>query len=86
MEWPPNWEDLREEMTARIKGEGRPPNTPPDSATIQLPVFADPQDRGSEARVDDLRPQRGLLTEQGAAAPGDGVFESRVARRSMTCR
>jgi signal transduction histidine kinase len=46
--WPPNWENLREEMLARIKGEGPPPNTPPDSATIQLPVFADPQDRGSE--------------------------------------
>jgi hypothetical protein len=36
------------QMLARIKGEGPPPNTPPDSATVQLPVFADPQDRGSE--------------------------------------
>jgi signal transduction histidine kinase len=47
MQWPSNWETLREEMTARIKG-GRPPNMPPDSATIQLPVFAGPGDRGSE--------------------------------------
>jgi signal transduction histidine kinase len=48
MEWPPNWQGLRDEMAARIKGAGRPPITPPDSATIQLPIFADPQKRGSE--------------------------------------
>ena len=29
MEWPSNWEELREAMTARSKGAGRPPNTPP---------------------------------------------------------
>jgi signal transduction histidine kinase len=48
MEWPPDWGALREAMTARIKGAGRPPNTPPDSGTIQLPVFADPENRASE--------------------------------------
>ena len=48
MEWPSKWNELREAMTARSKGVGRPPNTPPDSSTIQLPVFADPVDRSSE--------------------------------------
>jgi signal transduction histidine kinase len=48
MEWPPNWEILRDAMTGRMKGVGRPPGAPPDSDTIQLPVFADPGDRGSE--------------------------------------
>ena len=48
IEWPPNWETLHEAMTARMKGVGRPPNTSLDSATIELPVFADPGDRGSE--------------------------------------
>jgi signal transduction histidine kinase len=48
MQWPPNWEALRETMMARMNGEGRPPNTPPNSFTIQLPVFAHPGDRGSE--------------------------------------
>jgi signal transduction histidine kinase len=48
MEWPPDWESLREAMMTRMQGVGRPPNTPPDSATIELPVFADPGDRGSE--------------------------------------
>jgi signal transduction histidine kinase len=46
--WPPNWEAMRDAMTARMKGVGRPPNTLPASDTIQLPVFADPGDRGSE--------------------------------------
>jgi two-component system sensor histidine kinase SenX3 len=40
MEWPPNWEPLRAAMTARIAGLGRPPNAPPDSNLIELPVFA----------------------------------------------
>jgi signal transduction histidine kinase len=48
MEWPPNWDALRQAMTSRMKGDGWPPNNPPDSDTIQLPVFADPGDRGSE--------------------------------------
>ena len=48
MEWPPNWETLRAAMTARMKGAGRPPGNPPDSDTIQIPVFADPGDRGAE--------------------------------------
>ncbi len=48
MEWPPNWRALGDAMTARMKGVGRPPNIPPDSDTIQQPVFADPGDRGSE--------------------------------------
>ena len=48
MEWPPNWEALREAMKDRMRGDGRPPGSPPDSDTIQLPVFADPGDRGSE--------------------------------------
>ncbi len=39
MEWPPNWEPLRTAMTARIAGSGRPPNAPPDSNLIELPVF-----------------------------------------------
>jgi signal transduction histidine kinase len=48
IEWPPNWEILRDAMMARIGGAGRPPNAPPNSGTIELPVFADPGDRGSE--------------------------------------
>ncbi len=47
-EWPPNWETFHGAMMGRMKGVGRPPNSPPDSDTIQLPVFADPDDRGSE--------------------------------------
>jgi signal transduction histidine kinase len=39
MEWPPGWEGLRPAMSARIAGEGRPPNAPPDSNVIELPVF-----------------------------------------------
>ena len=48
MEWPANWETLHQAMTGRMKGTGGPPNAPPSSGTIQLPVFADPGDRGSE--------------------------------------
>jgi len=48
IEWPANWEPLREAMTNRMKGGGGPPNSSPDSDTIQLPVFADSGDRGSE--------------------------------------
>ena len=48
MEWPPEWVPMREPMIARINGAGRPPGAPPDSETIQLPVFADPANRGSE--------------------------------------
>ena len=33
---------------ARSKGAGRPPNAPPDSNLIELPVFADSSERGSE--------------------------------------
>lgn len=40
MEWPAEWEYLREEMMARPQGAGRPPGTSPDSNLIQLPVFA----------------------------------------------
>ena len=58
MEWPPEWTELREAMTARSKGLGRPPNTPPDSFTLQLPVFADPVARGPEVEwmIFDLNP------------------------------
>jgi signal transduction histidine kinase len=48
MDWPAGWDNLREAMASRVKGGGWPPNTPPDTNTIQLPVFADPSDRGSE--------------------------------------
>ncbi len=48
MEWPPNWDALRQAMTSRVKGGGWPPGNPPDSDTIQVPVFADPGDRSSE--------------------------------------
>jgi signal transduction histidine kinase len=48
MEWPPSWEGLAAAMNARLNGSGRPPNIPPDSGIIQLPVFADPGNRGSE--------------------------------------
>jgi signal transduction histidine kinase len=48
VEWPLHWDALRQAMTGRMKGGGFPPNTAPDSDTIQLPVFADPGDRGSE--------------------------------------
>lgn len=48
MEWPLEWANLRAAIDARVQGTGRPPNVPPDSDTIQLPLFADPADRGSE--------------------------------------
>ncbi len=48
MEWPSNWERLAAAMNARLSGSGRPPTIPPDSGIIQLPVFADPADHGSE--------------------------------------
>jgi signal transduction histidine kinase len=48
MEWPSNWERLAAAMHARLSGSGRPPTIPPDSGIIQLPVFADPADHGSE--------------------------------------
>lgn len=48
MEWPPDWAELREAMTDRANRTGRPPNNMSGSATIQLPVFADPGNRGSE--------------------------------------
>src|SRR4051794_19009590 len=40
MEWPAHWAMLREAMTDRMKGAGRPPNAPLDSSLIELPVFA----------------------------------------------
>ena len=40
MEWPSEWKPLRQAMSARIAGAGRPPIGPPDSSVIQLPVFA----------------------------------------------
>src|ERR1700684_2109374 len=39
MEWPANWETLRQTMTGRMKGTGWPPSAPASSDTIQLPVF-----------------------------------------------
>jgi signal transduction histidine kinase len=39
MEWPAAWDPLRSAMTDRISGLGRPPNAPPDSNVIELPVF-----------------------------------------------
>ena len=38
-EWPANWEPLRAAMAARVTGSGRPPNAPPDTNIIELPVF-----------------------------------------------
>ncbi len=38
-EWPPDWESLRSSMVERMNGSGRPPNAPPDSTVIELPVF-----------------------------------------------
>ncbi len=40
MEWPPEWEQLRSAMTARMSGSGHPPNVDSDSSVIELPVFA----------------------------------------------
>jgi signal transduction histidine kinase len=48
MEWPAAWEPFRNAMTDRAKGGGRPPGNSPDSEAFQIPVFADPGDRGSE--------------------------------------
>ncbi len=48
MEWPEQWETLRTGMTARMNGIGRPPNAPPDSNVIEIPVFGDAASRGSE--------------------------------------
>ncbi len=48
MQWPAEWRMLREAMTARAKGAGRPPNAPRDSNLIELPVFADSSERVSE--------------------------------------
>lgn len=41
MDWSPEWDTLRAGMTARMKGLGRRPNTPPDSTAIEVPVFAE---------------------------------------------
>jgi signal transduction histidine kinase len=40
MDWPLPWEPLRQAMTARIAGTGRPPNASLHSNVIELPVFA----------------------------------------------
>jgi signal transduction histidine kinase len=48
LEWPAQWGSLRETMTGRMNGIGRPPNNPRDSETLELPVFADTGNRGSE--------------------------------------
>ena len=48
IEWPPDWEALRAAMMARSKGVGRPPSAAYDSDTLQVPVFAGPDDRGAE--------------------------------------
>ena len=34
-EWPPQWQGLRDAITARIKGAGPAPSNPPDSTLIQ---------------------------------------------------
>ena len=47
-DWPSAWQSLRESMTARVKGIGRPPNSPPDSDTVQMPLFGDSADATSE--------------------------------------
>lgn len=46
IEWPPDWEPLREAMKSRLEGIGRPPNASPDSNLIEIPIFAEP---GSES-------------------------------------
>ncbi len=49
MEWPPEWEALRAEMIARLQGQGRPPTSPPDSTTIEIPIFAQSTGAGASA-------------------------------------
>ncbi len=48
MEWPTNWESFRAGMTDRMKGERGPPNTPHDSAAIEVPVFSEGNEMGPE--------------------------------------
>ena len=46
--WPKNWGPFRAGMTARMNGVGRPPNTPSDSVVIEVPIFADGAQAGTE--------------------------------------
>jgi signal transduction histidine kinase len=41
IEWPHDWEPLREAMMGRLEGRGRPPNLNPDSNLLQIPIFAE---------------------------------------------
>ena len=47
-DWPPQWTSLRDSMTARINGAGRPPGGSADSSLLQLPVFSDAGGPGTE--------------------------------------
>jgi signal transduction histidine kinase len=38
-EWPSEWRHFQESMSARMRGEGPPPATPPESVLIEIPVF-----------------------------------------------
>jgi signal transduction histidine kinase len=40
IEWPANWEPLRNSMSARLAGSGPPPSAPVDSTLIEMPVFS----------------------------------------------
>ncbi len=42
IEWPAEWQSLRDSMTARLDGGGRPPNAPPNSNAIEAPIFSTP--------------------------------------------
>lgn len=41
IEWPPEWAPLRDAMSSRLEGEGRPPNARRESDLIEIPIFAD---------------------------------------------
>lgn len=40
IQWPEEWQSLRESMEARVRGSGRPPNGQPGSNAIEAPVFS----------------------------------------------
>src|SRR5208283_292567 len=38
-EWPDTWSTLRLQMSAKIRGEGRPPDAPSDTTILETPIF-----------------------------------------------
>ncbi len=89
-EWPANWEPLRSAMAARVTGSGRPPNAPPDTNIIELPVFDQPASAGAsgselewmifEFDEDHIRTKvlPRLVTEY-LNPGGDGVYDVSVS-------